>query len=209
MKRLLTLLALAGLSAGAFACGDDSGEDDPKPTPTNDAGTKDAAVVRPQQIDSDSLGDKCTAATDCKGAGALECLTELGDQELEGGYCTAQCNAAAECGNGGACPVADIAANPLFGQLAGLLGGLLPQNCVLKCTADDAGGRGSCERSDHVCRSIVPANLATGPAAGIVNGIPALKQTYCFPPIEIQLPDGGAGDAGARALIVNGLDAGL
>ena len=71
MKKLLILLALAGL--GATACGgDDSGDKD---TGSKDASVaKDAAAARPQQIDTASLGKACTTATaktDCTGVGAV------------------------------------------------------------------------------------------------------------------------------------------
>jgi hypothetical protein len=222
MKRLLTLLALAGLSAAAGACGDDSGDDgDDKGEPKNDASVKDSAVpVRPKQIDN--LAAKCTADTDCQGVGSVECLKDLGGMtELPGGYCTAQCNYSSECGDKGACPVAEIIASPTiaaalqaFGGPAALQG-ILPQNCIETCTVGDAGGRGTCSQPDHNCGNLTDALAAGGGAGGALGGlsgllgnIAALKLSYCFP--EIDLGDAGLPrrDGGA-ALIVNGLDAGL
>jgi hypothetical protein len=207
MKRLLTLLALAGLSAGAAACGDDSGDEGtPTPDTSKDAGKADSAIVsRGPQINEDSLGDSCKSMSDCKGAGELQCLTELGMQELPGGYCTAQCNTDAECGNNGACPAASLASNPVVSQFAGLLSGLIPQQCILKCTPAAAGGSG-CSNPEHVCRSFIEG--LGSQAAVIGNLIPVAKQTFCFPPIMLPTGDGGVGDAGATAPIV-GLDSGL
>jgi hypothetical protein len=212
MKRLLTLLALAGLSAAAGACGDDSG-DDGDDTPKNDAGTSDAKVARPPQINADSLGTACTTAAQCQGVGALECLTSIGeDQEVPGGYCTAACESDAECGPNGFCPAAALATLPGVGQLVSTLGaGLIPQNCVLKCTkTGDAGG--GCTRSDQQCAAIIDAIPTTGQAAGlrgIAQGFPFATTPFCFPPIELPTGDAGVPDAGAAALVVTGLDAGL
>jgi hypothetical protein len=220
MKRLLTLLALAGLSAAAGACGDDSGDDgDTKPTPTNDAGKTDASTkppVRPVQITN--LADKCEEQSDCTGPGSVECLSDLMGTEIPGGYCTAECNYKEECGTKGGCPVAEIidSAAGLLAAFGGAdaLRGLIPQNCIETCTVSDAGGRGDCTQADHVCTSLSSAMGAGGGAGGIISSIPglgnsaALKASYCFPMVEF----GDAGvrnDAGARALRVTGLDAGI
>lgn len=205
MKRLLTLVALAGLSVAAGACGDDSGDDGETPAATKDAGT-DAVVSRGPQINADSLGDECTSAANCSGAGDLMCLQTIGmDTEIPGGYCTAQCNSDAECGPNGFCPAAAIASIPGAGALAGLTAGLIPQNCVLKCTkTNDAGG--GCARTDQNCSALIDGI----PAAfrQLAQGFPAATTPFCFPPVMLPIPDGGLGDGGAAA-ILGGLDSGL
>jgi hypothetical protein len=225
MKRLLTLLALAGLSAAAGACGDDSGDDD-SDTPKNDASVRNDAggkpAPRPQQITN--LAAKCTQNSECTGPGAVECLTDLefgtGEPtELPGGYCTAQCEYAEECGPNGGCPVAEIleSASGLLAALPGavdLIKGFLPQNCIEVCTVGDAGGQGTCSRSDHLCQSLTQgmgggAGLDISMLPGIGNS-PALKKSYCFPPIEDAEGDAGVrNDAGASAIKLTGLDAGI
>ncbi|HEX5660121.1 MAG TPA: hypothetical protein VFX59_23155 [Polyangiales bacterium] len=225
MKRLLTLLALAGLSAAAGACGDDSGDDgDDKGEVKTDAAVKaDAKVIRPTQIDN--LAATCEANGDCKGVGAVECLTEFGSemfggtQELEGGYCTAACNDTLECGANGACPVADLVSNPQIATILNLFGGtealsgIIPQNCIATCTVGDAGGQGTCARADHLCRKLIPDGEAAAGAppalAGALAGLPGLQKTYCLPEIDIQLGDAGIRRDGGAALRVSGLDAGI
>jgi hypothetical protein len=228
MKRLLTLLALASLSAAAGACGDDSGDDgdDDKGTPKNDASvTNDAGgkpAPRPVQITN--VGAECTATTDCQGPGALECLSELdlagNATELPGGYCTAECEYSSECGEKGGCPVAEIieGAGALLNVIpnaAELIKGFIPSNCIETCTGPDSGvaSQGTCSRSDHLCQSFT-AGLGGGGAggggalAGIIGNSPALKKSYCFPPVDV----GDAGvrnDAGASAIKLTGLDAGI
>jgi hypothetical protein len=206
MKRLLTLLALAGLSAAAGACGDDSGDDDGDKGKT-DASVKDAAAPRPQQIDTDSLGDACKSATDCKGAGQVECLEDLGGQvDIPGGYCTAACTTDAECGPQGFCPAAALSAFG-GGSLGGIdLGAIIPQNCVLKCTkSNDAGG--GCARSDQVCGALADALPPAFKA--LAAAFPAATMPFCFAPVDLsQFTDGGLPDAGALSGLLGGLDAG-
>jgi hypothetical protein len=222
MKRLLTLLSVAGLTA-AVACGDDSGGGKPVSTPDAgmDAGSKPVVdtgvgvVVRPVQVENP--GAACTAAstTDCKGA-APTCNENLmlGQQsiKLEGGYCSAQCTASAECSAGGGCPAAEITAS-LPEELVSLAGpalsGLIPSSCLDKC--DKAAD--VC-RSGYECKTIaelIPQMFSA--FAGFLTSGPAFKQAYCLPPINIVLPDAGAFpgfpvDAGVRTLD-GGADGGL
>lgn len=220
MRKLLTLLALAGLSA-AVACGDDSGSEDEstgdKDSTNNnktDGGAKDSTVPpRDQQIDSDSLGAACTKDTDCKGAGSLTCVTNLGMMfELEGGYCTAQCTADSECGANGACPVAGLAQIPVIGPIIASAG-IIPSNCFKTCDPKVAN---SCGREGFECRSLLDG-LASNPQAAPfitqLQAFPGLDKPYCVPPLpEIDggfpfpLPDAGFS---FLPLQVSGLDAGL
>jgi hypothetical protein len=216
MKRLLILLALAGLTT-AVACGDDG--DSKKPVePTKDAGNPMSVVdtgvpaARPPQVTNP--GAACSKATDCTGASATcetEIMVGMGMQStpLPGGYCTAQCAAATECGTGGGCPSAEITAllPPAF---AGVASGFLPSYCLDKCDA-----KASDCRTGYSCKSLielVPPELAAG-AGPLLAGIPALKTTYCLPPIS--LPDAGIArppvvDAGGlRTGIDGGVDGGI
>ncbi len=231
MKNLLTLAALAGLSATVIACGDDSGDKDT--TEQKDAAVKaDSSAPPPRAKQIDNLAAKCTADSECKGAGSVTCLTELGGGgglggggdaqpvEVPGGYCTAQCNYSSECGDNGACPLAAVLASPLVAGIAGQFGGaaglsaLFPQQCFEKCTVGDAGGQGSCSRSDHLCRPISALLGATGGGSqlagltGLLGDIPELKYNYCFPEIELPVGDAGVGDAGRTTTVTGGLDAG-
>lgn len=211
MKNLLILLALAGLGT-AVGCGDDEGGGDDKTTPAKDAGTgtPDAKVARPQQIDTDKLGNECTVATEktaCTGAGG-KCLEKLGSGmntiTFEDGYCTASCEASAECGSKGGCPVYDIIAAlpPTLASIVppSLITSFIPSNCYEKCESKE-----DC-RGDYTCSSISAAAQRLAPAlAGQVPASPATMQTYCFPPVS--LPDAGVPDAGSTT-VVGGIDAG-
>jgi hypothetical protein len=217
MKRVLALLAIAGLSAAVGACGDDSGDDDDgvKNDAGNDAGksdagrdaSTDATGPRGQQIDTASLGDACNANSDCTGAGTVTCLKTLPTvPTVTGGYCTAECNASAECGPNGACPTGDAFSSPLITSRPGAAEGIasfIPKQCFERCTAGDAGGQGSCSRAGYVCASLV--TLAPPALQAMFSGLPVAVRTfgdsYC-------IPGAAPVDAGTSALIVGGLDAG-
>lgn len=221
MKRLLILLALAGLTT-AVACGDDA--DSKKPAePTKDAGdTKPGAAdtgvpaARPPQVTNPGAACDPKNTGACMGPSAT-CQTDftagMGMQStpLPGGYCTAQCAAATECGTEGGCPSAEISAL-IPPALAGLAGGFLPSYCLDKCDA-----KASDCRTGYSCKSLselVPPELAAG-AGAIIAGIPALKTTYCLPPIALPVPDGGISrlpvvDAGGlRGGLDGGVDGGI
>lgn len=224
MKRLLILLALAGVGS-AFACSKDTtdeGDDDDDDTPTQDAGT-DAARASDSAVRSDSgpvvvkvenPGGKCTKDGDCTGAMAT-CETELGEApdevELKDGYCTAMCASPAECGSNGGCPFAEITGGISFGfDLSMLLP--IPSYCLDKCTATESN---AC-RDGYECKSVydfVPANIKQSFGA-FLSG-PGWRTTYCMPPIEINfpmpgLPDAGRPDAGGtgNTTAIGGMDAG-
>jgi len=75
----------------------DSTDSTPSDTPTD--GVVDATG-------SAGVGDPCYAATDCGGVpgSAKECVTDLmGYAEFPGGYCSAQCTSAVDCGADGVC----------------------------------------------------------------------------------------------------------
>jgi hypothetical protein len=226
MTRLLTLLAVAGLTA-AVACGDDSG-DKKGTTPTPDAGssidsgakpvadTGTGVVARPIQVENP--GAACTTATkaDCKGPSATCNETIMVGQDnikLPGGYCSAQCNATSECGTGGGCPAAEITASlpAAIVDLAGpLLTGLIPSSCLDKC---DKTGPDVC-RSGYECKTIgelIPSNL--GAIAGPLTSGAAFKVAYCLPPIDLTPPDAGRPalpvDSGVRSGLDGGADSGL
>jgi hypothetical protein len=201
MKRLLILLALAGLTT-AVACGDDSG--DTKTTPEvkdSGAGTGidagPAVPVREAQITNVGAACDPKSTTDCKGpANAATCEDTFGMGQmsvpLPGGYCTAQCNATAECGTNGGCPSADIQAglSPAIASIAAPLLGFVPSQCLVKC---DKAVATSC-RTGYQCKTIaelVPAALAS--FAGAFTGGPAFKVPYCVPPVNFDIPDGGLG----------------
>lgn len=227
MKRLLTLAAVAGLTA-AVACGDDSG-DKKETTPTADAGTgidsgaKPVAdtgtgvVARPVQVDKP--GAACTTATaktDCTGPSATcneSIMVGQDNIKLPGGYCSAQCNATSECGTGGGCPAAEITASlpAAIVDLAGpLLTGIIPSNCLDKC---DKNGPDTC-RTGYECKTIgelVPPNL--GAIAGPLTSGAAFRVSYCLPPINLAQPDAGRPaapvDSGVRTGLDGGADSGL
>jgi hypothetical protein len=218
MKRLLILLALSGLTT-AVACGDDSGDKKPVETPKDAGDTKPAADTgvpgaRPAQVTNPGAACSPTSTTDCMGPGA-KCETEImvgmGMQStsLPGGYCSAQCAAATECGPGGGCPSAEITAL-LPPQFAGIASGFLPSYCLDKCDA-----KASDCRTGYSCKSLsqlVPPELAAGPGGGIIAGIPALRTTYCLPPVN--LPDAGIArppvvDAGSLRSLDAGVDGGI
>ena len=141
MKRLLILLALAGLATAA-ACGDD-GEPTKKPVDNKDAGSTpvvDTGVPAARPVQIENPGAACTkgSTTDCKGVGAICQSSIMVGQTavpLEGGYCSAQCTSAAECSAGGGCPAAEITAliPPALAAFAGGLTALVPSNCLDKC----------------------------------------------------------------------------
>ena len=226
MKRLLTLLAVAGLTTAAVACGDDSGD---KPTPTPpapdagiDAGapnpvvdTGTAVVVRPVQVMNPGAAcTAATAATACTGAAATcneNIMVGMQSVKLEGGYCSAQCNTSAECGAGGGCPAVEImeALPPELLAFAGGQEGLIPSSCLDKC---DKAADGC--RTGYECKSI--AELLPQMIRGLTAFLPgnALKQPYCLPPINIALPDAGAPplgpvDGGVRGGLDGGVDGGV
>lgn len=239
MNRLLILLALAGM--GAAACGDDSDDD----APDSDAGAatatdaaaaaradaaarEDAATaIRPQQIDSAKVGVACTAASaksDCTGVGAT-CLTTSMLGDYPGGYCSASCQASAECGENGGCPVGDLLASvgSLLGGASSLITSFLPadaSSCLKKCSAPS-----DC-RTGYTCSNITSlftglGGAAGGGAGGAIPGgfnIGSLlgssgTATFCMPPV--MLPDAGlpAGfpvrDGGtSTTTTITGMDAG-
>ncbi|MDB4971750.1 MAG: hypothetical protein JWN48_91 [Myxococcaceae bacterium] len=209
MKKLLILAALAGFGAGA--CGDDSGDKPSTPSTTSDAGSKDAAVARPQQIETGKVGLACTTNTakaDCGNGPGTTCVTTQGQGDMSltfpGGYCSATCEATSECGAGAACPVADIIAK-LPAAFAGVvtpatLTGLgLPSNCLQKCAAAT-----EC-RSGYSCASLASAAGSQVPAT--VSGFLG-TDTFCLPPITAR--DGGVArvDAGATTTL-GGMDGGV
>jgi len=215
MKRLLILLALAGVTTAA-ACGDDRDSKTPPVKPAPDPGQTPPApldaggpAARPAQVLNPGAACDPKSTTDCMGPGA-KCETEImvgmGMQStaLPGGYCSAQCAASAECGAGGGCPSAEITAllPPAF---AGVAAGFLPSYCLDKCDA-----KASDCRTGYQCKSLselVPPELAAG-AGPILAGIPALKTTYCLPPVS--LPDAGVGRPPvANPVRVTGLDGGV
>jgi len=201
MKRLLILLALAGLGT-AIGCGDDQ----PEKTTVKDAGPIDAGNQgRGQQIDN--VGAACDTNASCMGPGA-SCQKEFGmDQmtiKLEGGYCTAACTAAAECSAGGGCPAAEIGAS--LGQFGGLISGIIPSYCLDKC---DPNIPTDC-RTGYTCTTF--AKIASG-----IEGIGALaagvlgatgQVPYCLPPIT--LPTLPGRDGGVRTTTtITGIDGGV
>jgi hypothetical protein len=222
MKRLLVLLALAGIG-GASACGDD--DDKPAGESSHDAGTgldaskpaDDAAAApdtsAPKGVQVENLGAKCKVNTECAGPAAT-CALTLGDGnlsvDLKDGYCTAMCTASSECGAGGGCPLAEVtAAIPI--QLPFDLSAVvpIPSLCLDKCTKSAS----DC-RDGYECKSVgdvIPAELKTGAAALLLLS-PAFRTTYCIPPIEVELPapvDASVPvDASTALKVVGGLDAG-
>lgn len=231
MKRLLILLALAGL--GATACSSDTTD----PTPTNtkadastgptttatvDSGTP-AIVVPPSRgVQISNLAAECVDDSACKGAGAVKCLHDLGmlapGRNIPGGYCTAECKVDDECGAGGSCPIADVSRNPMIATLLQNFGGLslttlIPSQCYATCSKTAAQ---PCARADQSCTSILDMMNAQGGSmngfsiAGLLGQFPEAKQTFCFPPIEVPVRDAGVatGDAGAPA-VVRGIDGGV
>jgi hypothetical protein len=195
MKKLLTVLALAGF---AMACGDD--DKDPEGNVTPDSGVdagRDAGPgagdAGPRVVKVTNAGNACAADTECTG-GAAKCdkATVLG-QPLTGGYCSAQCLYADECGSTGDCPLGEIiravGSAAAMGQTAG--------SCYKKCTANTSG---DC-RDGYVCSSL---SAALGIPANPV--LPALGRTVCLPPtapVDGGVPskadggvDGGTLDAG-------------
>lgn len=220
MKRLLVLMALAGAGA-AFACSDDGEAPDMN---GDDAGTADAAAqdssmpldsAVPRTVKVENVGGACALDAQCMGPEAT-CEVALGEGEdataLEGGYCTATCEVAEECGTSGGCPLAEIAEDFAFPGLdiASLLP--IPSYCLDKCDSKDAA---AC-RTGYVCQSIadaVPEELRNSPLGLVLRG-PAWRTTYCMPPIEFgepePEPDAGAPDAGTtNAALVGGLDSGI
>lgn len=229
MNRLLILLALAGLSAAA--CSTDTTDTTPTTPARNDAGSSstqtgaDAStsgavtpVSRGQQVTN--LAAECTTNTDCKGAGQVTCLHDLGmlGGSIPGGYCTAECQVDDECGKGGACPIADISRDPTVMNLLQQFGGLslttfIPSQCYATC---DKTAAKPCARADQTCSSLIDVMASQGgnmggfSAAGLLGQFAQAKQTFCFPPIQLPMRDGGVpgmGDAGAPT-IIRGMDAG-
>lgn len=229
MKRLLILLALTGAATG-LACGKDDGDDDSagddddddapnqdaSTTPRNDAGTRNDSGSAPATVKIENVGAACKEDKDCKGPMA-NCETEItsgGDPvPLEGGYCTANCTSSVECGNEGLCTLTELTMGFMLPGFD-VTGGLLPSYCLAKCDAQN-----DC-RGGYDCRSIgdlVPAQYKQGLTAVIFSGA-AWRQTYCIPPIELDLPDlptnprpdAGAADAGSMSMtrLDGGLDAG-
>lgn len=226
MKTLLILLALAGL--GTAACGDDSGNDGPAKKDASISVRDDAAIARadadaaarPQQIDTDKVGAACTASTaktDCTGVGAT-CLTTSMLGDYPAGYCSATCEASAECGPNGGCPIADLLSG--FGGLGNLggfgglggLGGGGGATCYKKCTT-----KSDC-RTGYDCASLTSALSGFGGPGGAggfdIGSLlgPSAKVTYCMPPVAI--PDGGVRPGlpsrdGGTVTVIRGMDAGF
>lgn len=228
MKRLLILLALAGL--GAAACSSDTTEPSPTNTkadastgstmtPAVDAGT--VIVVPPSRgVQITNLAAECVDDSACKGPGAVKCLHDLGmlGGNIPGGYCTSECKVDDECGMGGSCPISDISRNPMIATLLQNFGGIsltsfIPSQCYATCTKTAAK---PCARADQTCTSILDMMNAQGgnmggfSVAGLLGQFPEAKQTFCFPPIEVPGRDAGvaSGDAGAPA-VVRGIDGGV
>lgn len=214
MKRLLILLALIGAGT-SFACGDDSGDDDqevkdsgtqqPTDARVADSATRDAAPVVSRGVQITNLGAACTANSSCTASngGRVECVTELLNIDIPGGFCTADCRLDDECGTNGRCPGATVlqGLSGLADFIAPIISGIIPQQCVRECDPRESD---PCGRTGFTCGKVpVPAQIAA-----FVGTIPELNRNYCLPPT----PDAGVPprqDAGTQALIIQGLDAGL
>jgi hypothetical protein len=205
MKRLLILLALAGLGT-AIGCGDDepAKNDTNNGNTQNDAGRTVDAGNPGRGVQIQNVGAACSTNATCEGASAT-CETEFGEDEMKielaGGYCTASCTVPAECGEGGGCPAGEIGAS--LGPLGGLLTGIIPSYCLDKCDSNVAN---AC-RTGYSCRSFaeVAAQIPMYGqlAAGVLGAPGAVK--YCLPPITIPTFDGGL----PRTAPVTGLDGGV
>lgn len=145
---------------------------------------------RPSGTGVSSLGNACTANTDCTGTGA-KCVTALGFLPIPGGYCSASCTNDRVCGTNGACP---------FAGAVGLAKAFLPDAgaladsfsvCVKKCSS-----AADC-RTGYVCQALpqIPFIL-TNPSKLC---IPPLGDggAFPFPPFgdggvpPFPIPDGG------------------
>jgi len=203
MKRLLILLALAGLGT-AGGCGKEDDDDNRRSVdaglPDGATGAGDGSTARadgavPLAVKINEVGAACTADSSCSPAGA-KCATSVGDTALQAGYCTATCSASAECGGSGGCPIGDVTSGlGIMFDISAFLP--IPSYCWKKCAPSDPN---AC-REGYSCKAaldIIPAEQRTGIIGLALNGNAALRVTYCLPPIQLPAPrvDGGTPDAG-------------
>jgi hypothetical protein len=144
MKRLPVLLAFASV----LACGDD--DDGPALTPADGGREGGAPVVRDMDASASpvrvtNVGAACDVDRDCTGALASCAESTLQNVSFAGGYCTASCLSADQCGNG-ECPFGELVAALGVGSPA--LEGLTAGQCLQSCT--ELGQRSSC-RDGYVC----------------------------------------------------------
>jgi hypothetical protein len=182
MKRLLVSIAFASV----LACGDD---DEPAPSPADGGREAGGPIVRDMDASASTVrvtnvGAACDMDRDCTGALATCAEATLQNVPLPGGYCTASCLSAEQCGNGD-CPFGELVAAVGVGNAA--LGGLTAGQCVQRCT--ELGQRSSC-REGYVCTnyaSISPLAVA----------LPAWQRPVCLP--MAAAVDGGARDASSSS----------
>lgn len=102
MRQFLILVSIA---SGLMACADgaESGAEQEQKA------LKQEATVTPL---IEKTGAPCAADADCKGTGT-RCITtsQISGLTYPGGFCTVGCKTDAECGEGGACPLASIDAS--------------------------------------------------------------------------------------------------
>ena len=99
-------LILRSIASGLLACADgaESGADHEQ-----GALKQEAAATTPL---IEKTGAACEADADCKGTGT-RCITtsKISGLTYPGGFCTVGCTADADCGEGGACPLANVEAS--------------------------------------------------------------------------------------------------
>lgn len=175
MKRIVVLAVLV-------ACGDD------EQGPARDAGaatdasgpvhSMDAAIPRVLNV-----GAACTSDRGCVGGADAVCANATLDNiDFPGGYCTASCLRAADCGPGAECPFGELVAALGVGHVA--LAGLTAGQCLESCS--ELGSAGSC-RAGYVCSSF-------GATSPLAVDLPAFERPVCLPR---SARDGGITDASA------------
>jgi hypothetical protein len=202
MKRILVLLALAGLAIG---CGDDDGgddDDDKKPATDGGMDAGDSAVPKPDSgaeagpppvIKVSNVLAACASASTCTGTAPLcQSISVFSATRHPGtGACTAECTQDSECGNMGACPLGE--AIKTFGSFPGVKERLGQAGyCSKSCTLGTAT---SCP-TGYACVTINILSMQNG--GQVFPGMVPLDDPFCLPvtPLDGGVPDGGVGDGG-------------
>lgn len=157
MRPVLVLVACLGF---VTACADD-GEPGDMPVEEVDGGSFSIRVT--------NVGVECSMENACQGMASTCMLVSSTNTRYPGGYCTAVCEASAQCGPGAVCPVGEsLLQDPNFAVKE-----IWPKSCFRRCTKDvpETGCR-----AGYVCRSLTEAyGLTPG------NTPPAMQEAVCIP----------------------------
>lgn len=210
MKRFLMVLAIAGLMAGG--CKDDDDDDDvvgDGGNPDGGGGPTDGGGID-ARVDSGTdsavlakvtnAGTICTAASSCQGAAPV-CApaTQFGVPAPGGGFCSATCTKAAECGPNGDCPLGELVTNATYGAqfkagfMTAGLGTVENGQCYAKCT--QANSQSTCQ-TGYVCINLATAFALTPPGSTVAEA----TRLVCLPAAGlVPRPAGDAGVDGGRS----------